>query len=87
MFDAHLGGWKERGARDANAAVSVFYVWAFGAFVEIAVNTCKCFLELQLSPQGPGFYFFWIDGNSFQNVKSFSYKASADSISRPSDPK
>lgn len=30
MFDANLSGWKERGARDASAAVSVFYIWAFG---------------------------------------------------------
>lgn len=68
MFDANLSGWKERGARDANAAVSVFYVWAFGGFVEIAVNTCKCFFKLQLSPPGPGLNFFWIHSNSFQNL-------------------
>lgn len=69
MFDANLGGWKERGVRDASAAVSVFNDWAFGGFVEIAVNTCKCFLKLQLSPPGPGFDFFWNDSNSSQNGK------------------
>lgn len=72
---------KKRGARGANAAVSVFYVWAFRGFVEIAVNTCKCFLKLQLSPPGPGFHFFWMDSNSSRNVKWLPYKASADSSS------
>lgn len=59
MFDANLGGWKESGVRDASAAVSIFNQWAFwGDLVEIAVNACKCFLELGLSLPGPGSDFF-----------------------------
>lgn len=55
VFEANLGGWKERGARGASAAVSLFNQRASGDFVEIAGNTCKCCLRLLLSPPKPGF--------------------------------